>query len=117
MRKPILLLLLLLSIYGAGQAQFFYKDIVTSKQIAAEMNAYRSKKVHHIKINSFEDSGEPSEGFFCEKKISKDFKTTELFTRSTISGPSLFKSTFDDKGNIIVTFDSSDISATRNYYY
>ncbi|MEO7522459.1 MAG: hypothetical protein ABIT58_00115 [Ferruginibacter sp.] len=98
-------------------AQYYYKDIVSNKQLAADMATYKAKKIHSIKLKSFEDDGSPSEGFLCEKKISRDFKTSELFTRTNISAISLFTSEYNDKGQLINSTDSSEISAAHNYYY
>lgn len=101
----------------ASHAQYFYKDIVSNKQISADMATYKAKKIHSIKLKSFEDDGSSSEGFLCEKKISRDFKSSELFTRTNISTISLFTSAYNDKGQLLNSIDSSEISATHNYYH
>lgn len=101
----------------ATHAQYFYKDIVSSKQISADMATYKSKKIHSIKLKSFEEDGSASEGFLCEKKISRNYKTAELFTRTNIATISLFASDYNDKGQLLNSTDSSEISATHNYYY
>ena len=116
MHKLFPALLLLLSSFST-QAQYYYKDILTSKQLSADMEIYKNKKIHKIKIKSFEDDGEPSQGFFCERKISHDYKSSELFTKSNISGRSLFTSVFNEKGKIVSTSDSSDISVSHNFYF
>lgn len=98
------------------QAQYYYKDIISNKQLLADMAAYKENKVRTINITSLEDNGQPSEGFFCQKKISKDYASTQLFTRSDISSASLLVSKFNSKGLLIETNDSSTISATNNKY-
>ena len=97
-------------------AQFYYKDILSNRQIITEMKVFKENKIHHIEIKSFEDNGEPSEGFFCERKISKDYRKAELFTRSDISGSSLFISVFNKEGQLIFTSDSSNIAVSHNDY-
>jgi hypothetical protein len=97
-------------------AQYYYKDIISNKQISVDMATYKQKRIHSIKIKSFEDDGSPSEGFLCEKTISKDYSSIELFTRSNVSAISLFTSVFNDKLQLLNTTDSSEISVTRNYY-
>ncbi len=106
----------MLSFHGTALSQYYYKDIISNKQLITDMAAYRDAKVRHIIIKSFEDNGEPSEGFFCEKKISKDYRKSELFTRSNLSGTSLLESWFNDKGQLLKTYDSSAIAVNTNYY-
>lgn len=116
MKKFFTTVLSLLAIGLSVQAQFYYRDIISNKQLLAEMAIYRENKVRSIKIKSFEDDGTESDGFFCEKKISKDYRKTELFTRSNISGISLFISLFNDKGQLLSTSDSSEIAVSVNKY-
>ena len=99
-----------------AHAQYFYKDIVSNKQLSAEMAAYKEKKIHNIKLKSYEEDDKPSKGFFCEKKISKDFKKSELFTKSELSATSLFTSVFNEQGDLLASTDSSEISLTHNDY-
>ena len=98
------------------QAQYYYRDIISNRQLLAEMAQYRENKVRLIKIRSFEDDGTESDGFFCEKKISRNYRKTELFTRSNISGISLLTSLFNDKGQLISTSDSSELAVSVNRY-
>lgn len=114
--KKLLVSVLLFVIAQAVHAQYYYKDIVSNKQITSDMLTLKQKKIHTIKLKSFEDDGSESEGFLCEKTISKDYKTVELFTRANVSAISLFISVFNDKMQLVNSTDSSEISATHNYY-
>ena len=116
MKRPFVLPLLCLMVSSAAQAQFYYKDIVSSNQLQADMARYKENKVRSININSFEDDGTASEGFFAQKKITKDYTRTELFTRSNISAPSMLVTSFNVKGQLTQTHDSSEISVTNNIY-
>lgn len=117
--KKISLLFFLFCILSSGSfAQFYYKDILSNKQLMADMAAYKNNKIKTIIIKSFEDDGSPSDGFFCQKKFSRDYNKSELFTRSNISGPSLLLSNFNNKGLLVKTHDSSDIAiSTSQYFY
>jgi hypothetical protein len=99
-----------------ANAQYYYKDIVSNNQLLADMKTYKENKIRKITLKSFEDNGVESEGFFFEKKISKNYKQTELFTRADISAASLFTSTFDADGKLINTNDSSSIIVTKIAY-
>lgn len=108
--------LFLFSFQQVAFAQYYYKDIISNSQLKVDMASYKEKKIRSIKLNSFDYDGQPSEGFFCEKKIAKNFKKAELFTKASGSATSLFTSTFDENGNLLSTSDSSEISVSRNYY-
>jgi hypothetical protein len=114
--KKIILSFLLFGCALFAQAQYYYKDIISNKQLLADMAAYKENKVTKITIKSFEDNGIESESFFCEKKISKNYKKTELFTRADLSSPSLFLSEFSADGKLLQTNDSSTISVTKIKY-
>ena len=116
MKKIIFLSFFFAGSAGSAFAQFYYKDILSNQQTLATMASYKENKIRTIKINSFEDDGSPSDGFFCEKKITKDYKKTELFTRSNISSTSLMTSTFNADGRLMSTVDSSMISVTKSKY-
>jgi hypothetical protein len=96
------------------QAQYFYKDILTNKEIRKEFEKLKSANIHDIKIKSFEPGGEPTEDFLCEKKISKDYLTIQLTTKSSESGESIMTSHCDKTGKLLKTYDSSDIVVTEN---
>ncbi len=97
-------------------AQYYYKDVITNNQITAEMQAYRQNKVRTVNIKSFEEDGRDSEGFFCQKKISRDYKKVELLTKSLQTAPSIFTSWFDEEGRVTSTQDSSSIFSSSTFY-
>ena len=116
MKKTVVLLLSFWLLALAASAQFYYKDILSNKQLLADMASYKQNKIKTINIKSFEDDGSPSDGFFCQKKFSKDYTKSELFTRSNISAASLLTSTFNSKGQLLKTYDSSTIAVNLNIY-
>lgn len=116
MKKTVVLLLSFWLLALTASAQFYYKDILSNKQLLADMASYKQNKIKTINIKSFEDDGSPSDGFFCQKKFSKDYTKSELFTRSNISAASLLTSTFNSKGQLLKTYDSSTIAVNSNIY-
>lgn len=115
-QKPVILFLLACICCSMVQAQYYYKDIISNRQLVADMKAYKENKVKGINIKSYENDGSPSDGFFCQKKIARDYSSAELFTRSNISAASLLTSTFNNKGLLLQTRDSSGIAVTTNRY-
>jgi hypothetical protein len=114
--KKTAVFILLVFISKITNAQYYYKDIVSSNQAVADMKAYKEKKIRKITLKSFEDNGVESEGFFCEKKINRNYKKSELFTRADIAPASLFTSIFDADGKLLSTNDSSAFSVTEIKY-
>ncbi len=118
MSKPLNLILLALLTGSVANAQYYYKDIVSNRQLVEEMARLKEQKIRTIHITSFEDDGSPSDGFTCEKNINKNYGTVETFTNSNVTGPSLFTSYFNKAGLLVKTIDSSQIAVTTvNYDY
>lgn len=99
-----------------AQAQYFYKDFSSNRQANQDMAAYKANKVRIVKIRSLEVDGSESDGFFMERKISKDYTTSTLITRSAYSSPMLSISQFNTKGQLTSTIDTSEISSARYEY-
>jgi hypothetical protein len=110
-------LLLTANCYNKVAAQYFYKDIWSPQQLTKEMGILKNEKIRTISVKSFEDSGEPSEGFFCEKKIEKDYSLSETITRSYVTSQSLLATHFNSKGLITQTTDSTESSLSRTEYF
>lgn len=109
-------LFIILNIHSAD-AQYYYKDIVSSRLAGIDMATYKANKVRTVKLKSFEDDGSISDGFFGERRISKDYRKSELFVRSNVSGTSLLTTLYNPKGQVSHSTDSSDIATTRTTYY
>jgi hypothetical protein len=117
MRKPISVLLALMGMAFSGKAQYFYKDIVSNRQVVNDMAAYRENKVKSFKVNSFEANGEQSDGFYCEKRLAKDYRSSAFFTKSDMAGNSILENYFDASGRLLKTYDSSGISVSSSQYF
>lgn len=117
MKKTVILLSLSLISFNSLKAQFYYRDIVSTQQTNEELRNYKKAGIKSIKIKGTEPTGEEMEDFFCEKKISKDYKKTTLYTRTGNTGMSLMESHFNDKGLIVKTYDSSDLAVSVNHFF
>lgn len=99
-------------------SQFYYKDLYSNGQLLSTLARYKENKVRKVDVKSFEDDGTESVGFFCEKKLNKDYTRVELFTRSDMTPASLFTSVFSKEGLLLSTTDSSTLSVVKtNYEY
>ena len=116
MIKTVFVTILFFASATISNAQFYYKDILSNKQLITEMAQLKEQKVRTVSLKSFEDDGSPSEGFFCERKINRNYSTVETQTKSNVTGASLFTSNFNDKGYLTQTIDSSDIASLTSFY-
>lgn len=114
--KKTFLSFLVLFVCLFANAQYYYKDIISNNQLFSDMKAYKENKIRTITIKSFEENGEESEGFFCVKKISKNYEKTELFTRANLVPSSLLIANFDKSGKLLKTYDSSTVSVSEIVY-
>jgi hypothetical protein len=108
--------LLIVAAFGNTSAQYYYKDILSVKQANAEKQALQVQKIRKVIVHSFEANGTPSEGFFCEKEISSDFRRIETYTKSHLTNKSLLSSYYNDKGLIVKLTDSSETTAATTLY-
>ncbi len=117
MGKISAFILLFLSGFFTVKSQYYYKDLITVKQTAVDMAAHKEASVRKVKVKSIEPDGELNKDFFCEKRISKDYKTSSLFTRSNNTGKSLMESYFNNTGQLVKTYDSSAIVVSNSAYF
>lgn len=108
MMKPILRILSLIFIIifyncSSVNAQYYYKDIMSTQKLNHEFSILKSANIKLIKITSFDENNQPSEGFFCEKKINKNFSQSEMMSKSNITGQSLLVTDYNKDGKVIET--------------
>jgi len=116
MKKSLFIIILFLSAASIGYSQYYYKDILSNKELVADMIRLKDQKIRTVILKSFEEDGSPSEGFFCEKKISKNYNSVETLSRSDITGISSFTASFNSKGQVSQTVDSSKISSSTSIF-
>lgn len=97
-------------------AQYFYKDIWMNQQLTKEFAILKNEDIRTVSVKSFEDDGEPSEGFYCERKIDRNFTKSEMISRSNITNQSLLVSFYNERGWIMRTVDSTETSLARTDY-
>src|ERR1700712_3610526 len=113
-KKIWMAILLLATLTPLAKAQYYYKDLISNKQAQQEKAVLKEQKIRTIEVHSFEGDKTPSEGFFCEKKITKDYRKIETYTRAYTAGKSLVTSYYDNKGLLLQSTDSSDITVATS---
>ena len=97
-------------------AQFYYKDIVVTRQTRDRWKLYKTNKVRSVKLSSFESDGQPSEGFEGDQEISGDFSLVTTHTRSNRSADSRLMAWYSPDGLPNKTEDTSDTYRSVSEY-
>ena len=117
MNKRILLIALYsIFLTQSITAQYYYKELLSNKQLIADRKTFKELNTRTILIHSLEADGEPSKDFFCEKKINNNFTRIETHSKSNMNGESLLTTYFTTDGLVSKTTDSSDFSASTSTY-
>ena len=104
--------------FSIVNGQYFYKDIMSTARINSEFSVLKKENLRSIKIESFDENDEPSEGFFCEKKINKNFSQSEMISKSNITGESLLVTDYNVSGQIKKTVTTTPTTTnTVEFHY
>ena len=105
-----------LFLFNDANAQYYYKDIWNNGQLLKEFSILKKNNLRLIKLKSFEDDDTPSEGFFCEKKLNKDFTQSQMISKSYITGQSLLTSDYSTDGKLIKNTDETPTTTSSTGY-
>ena len=97
-------------------AQYYYKDIMNTEAVNKEFAILKSSQIKSIKLKSFEDNDQPTQGFFCEKKIKPDFSQSEMLSKSNITGESVIKTDYNPQGLITGAVTTTPTSSNTIQY-
>ena len=112
MKAFFLPLLLLTSL--AGSAQYYYKDIIGTRESSDMIRNYMKNKVSRVELTSFNSTNQKDENFFVEQKYDPANQSLRTTTRSYITDESLLIAYVNQTGNVIRTLDSSCLLYTSD---
>ncbi len=96
--------------------QYYYKDIVTTQQVNHTYLVFRNNKVIEVKLTSFQGERPVTDGFVCEQKVARNQVVT--YTKTADAGESFFTASYNGKGLLVKTADSSaETISTSQYQY
>ena len=108
--------LLLIVLTQTCFAQYYYKDLVTTRQNEARWRLYRDNRVKSVRLNSFERDGGPTEGFAGDQEVSGDRLTTH--TKASGNAESWIIASYTPQGLTRQTTDTSDTyHSVSDYQY
>jgi YD repeat-containing protein len=112
-----ILIVFLLEVFSA-KSQYYYKDILLTKQNQENWKTYHDSKVKEVSIQSIDANNEMTPGFTCTQTITPDFGEISTFTKSANIPPSMLTAFYDRNGRLLKTIDTSDTyNSTTEYAY
>ncbi|RYZ28030.1 MAG: hypothetical protein EOO10_10890 [Chitinophagaceae bacterium] len=103
---------------SALQAQYYYKDIIGTKESADLITSYRNNKVRTVTLNSYTVNNTPIDNFSIQQEFLPAQQALRTITKSDYTRPSYLTSFIDADGRVIRTLDSTDgVVNTTVYSY
>lgn len=99
-----------------AQAQYYYKDIIGTKETTAMMKAYLQNKVAKVRMVSYDGEGVKNDEVMMEQTFSSQSHLLRTVTKSEASDESVLLSYVDEKGQVIKTIDSSTVLTSITTY-
>jgi hypothetical protein len=100
------------------KSQYYYKDILLTRQNQANWKAYRDQKVKEVSIQSIDANNEMTPDFVCKQTVTPDLSEISTYTKSANIPPSTLTAFYDRNGRMIKTIDTSDTyNSTTEYAY
>jgi YD repeat-containing protein len=114
--KRSIQLVLFISCLQAACAQYYYKDIIASRQAEEKQQLYRSNKVRSVALSSTDARDEPEDGFVCEQHVENNFLTIITQSKSKFTPESYQTAAYDERGLLIRSVDTSRSYSTTSEY-
>lgn len=104
--------ILLASFHSFGQ--YYYKDIVGTKESTDLIGTYRANKVSAVVLNSYDGNNTRIDNFSIQQQFSPQALVT--ITKTEAANPSVLTTYYDVNGRIVKTVDSTDIMVSTSTY-
>jgi YD repeat-containing protein len=108
--------LFLILLTGVANAQFYYKDIISTRQNIAKWQAYKAARVRSVRVNSFEADGQPTDGFQLDQTINSDFSGMTTHSKANGATETWTFATYSPEGLLTSITDTSDTYQSVSTY-
>src|SRR5438270_747816 len=102
----------------SASAQYYYKDLIGTKETSELIKTYRTNNVSQVVLSSYNSDNTRDADFSVEQVFSPANQTLRTSSRSTASPASVLISYVDANGQVLRTIDSSEtvVSITEYAY-
>jgi YD repeat-containing protein len=104
------LLVLACLVAGASYGQHYYNDQVLTNDIVKKRALYQQTRVRGVQMTSLDNNDQPIEGFSSAQQVSGSSLVTT--TNTEVSGKNETTHSFNDKGQLTRSVDTSDGNKT-----
>lgn len=102
----------------AVQAQYYYKDIIGTRESANLIKTYQKAGVTRVSVNSYDADNTRDDDFLITQTFSKPHIALRTVTRNGTAGESVLTSLADADGRVVKTIDSSaNLTSISEYSY
>jgi hypothetical protein len=113
--KIIAVCYLFFTVQIAG-AQYYYKDIIGTRETAEIIKHYNANKVSKVVLNSYDAENTKNGDFYVEQLFDPISQVLRTVTRSGVSDASVLISFTDQSGHVVKTIDSSGAITSNTVY-
>src|SRR5579863_6261234 len=114
--KVVIGTLFLILLTGVANAQFYYKDIISTRQNIAKWQAYKAARVRSVRVSSFEADGQPTDGFQLDQTINSDFSAMTIHSKANGATETWTFATYSPEGLLTSITDTSDTYQSVSTY-
>jgi YD repeat-containing protein len=114
MRTILFLFALLSCAFASGQ--YYYKDIIGTRESADMLRTYLKNKVSRVVLSSFNAANGLDSSFYVEQSYSPSERAFRTITSSYTTNESVLIAYLDNAGNVIRTIDSNEMVVTQTDY-
>jgi YD repeat-containing protein len=108
--------LFLILLTGVANAQYYYKDIIATRQNIAQWQAYKAARVKSVRLGSFEADGQPTEGFLIDQAVSSDYSGMTTHSKTNGATETWTFATYSPQGLLTGITDTSDTYQSVSTY-
>jgi hypothetical protein len=98
----------------SASAQYYYKDIVGTRETAELIKSYKNNNVARVVLTSYDEENQLIKDFVVEQEFKAPLLRTR--TRSGLTHESTLTSYINENGNVVKTSDSSAVIVTTSSY-
>ena len=111
-----LFLFAFLALACIANAQYYYKDIIGTKETSDLIKSYRNNKVSKVLLNSYDAENTKNDDFYVEQVFSGPAQMLRTVTRLGTGNESVLISYTDVNDKVVKTTDSSESVVTTSVY-
>jgi hypothetical protein len=101
----------------SASAQYYYKDIIGTKESSELVETYRKNNVQAVSLKSYTINNTPIEGLSVQQEFSPAVQTLRTTTKTDYLPASFLTTSFDENGRVLKTTDSTAVGFVNTTVY